>query len=297
MNNKKKNTRMVAAATSEEARHAFERIEPRFKELAAGELVAITVDIARAASIVLGAEAGIRALQPQIEAKLPEFDVGQIESLRDMALAAWYVHAAIAPEVDEGEVKRLVSEATPLKRSMLVQADALADRGLLDAQRIAIIRAGRGSRDLANDMVALSAMFRQSWGEVEGKTAVTIEELDRAAELGTKLIFAIGARDVAPALPGIGGDAGELRVRAFSLLVNTYDQVRRAVEYLRWDAGDAQEIAPSVYTGSRTRRAVAEEVESGPAEGAVPENAGPAVSPVNGAVVAQPVVPAVPPIG
>jgi len=46
----------------------------------------------------------------------------------------------------------------------------------------------------------------------------------------------------------------EIRARAFSLLMRTYGQVQRAVEYLRWDHGDAQEIAPSVYTGSRGGR-------------------------------------------
>jgi len=37
------------------------------------------------------------------------------------------------------------------------------------------------------------------------------------------------------------------------LVVNTYDEVRRAVHYLRWREGDAEEIAPSLYSGRRRR--------------------------------------------
>ncbi|HEX4334524.1 MAG TPA: hypothetical protein VH062_01350 [Polyangiaceae bacterium] len=41
--------------------------------------------------------------------------------------------------------------------------------------------------------------------------------------------------------------SSDLRTRAFTLFVNAYDQVRRAVSYLRWDDDDAGTVAPSLY--------------------------------------------------
>jgi len=46
----------------------------------------------------------------------------------------------------------------------------------------------------------------------------------------------------------------ELRIRALSMLLHSYDEVRREVGYLRWHQGDADALAPSPYTrlGSRS---------------------------------------------
>ena len=41
----------------------------------------------------------------------------------------------------------------------------------------------------------------------------------------------------------------DMRQRAFSLFVNVYDQARRAVSHLRWNEGDVDDIAPSLYAG------------------------------------------------
>lgn len=228
-------------------------------------------------------------LASEIKKELVNFDLDHLNSLRDVALAAWYAHVVVVRnEPVEQLVKALVNEAVALKRALLIQANALAARGQLDAQRIAEIRAGRGNRELANNMIALSALFRQSWKQFQGKTLVNEEELDRSAELGTKLIQAIGTQKLDPGIASLS-DSNELRARAFSLLYKTYDQVQRAVEYLRWDEGDAMEVAPSIYTGARRgRRAVEQEIVSVEAEPPAID-AAPSRVPV---VIADPVLPA-----
>ncbi|MFS8069892.1 MAG: hypothetical protein ACMG6S_26300, partial [Byssovorax sp.] len=44
-------------------------------------------------------------------------------------------------------------------------------------------------------------------------------------------------------------EAADRKLRAFTLFTNAYDQVRRGVMYLRWDEGDADSLAPSLYKG------------------------------------------------
>ncbi len=53
--------------------------------------------------------------------------------------------------------------------------------------------------------------------------------------------------------PAVIDGAAEIRQQAFTLFIRTYDQLRRAVHYLRWEHGDAEEIAPSLYAASRRR--------------------------------------------
>jgi hypothetical protein len=38
------------------------------------------------------------------------------------------------------------------------------------------------------------------------------------------------------------------RHRAYTLFVRAYDEVRRAVSFLRWRKGDADDIIPSIYS-------------------------------------------------
>ena len=99
------------------------------------------------------------------------------------------------------------------------------------------------------------------------------------------MVADIGARQFA-STPGVLGeiDSRELRTRAFSLLVRAYSQAQRAITYLRWDHGDAQELAPSIYTGARTKRraATAEPVDA-PVADAHPAGA-PPLSPPSEAI-------------
>jgi hypothetical protein len=45
--------------------------------------------------------------------------------------------------------------------------------------------------------------------------------------------------------------AADLRNRAFTLFTRGYDQMRRAVAFLRWDEGDADKVVPSLYAKHR----------------------------------------------
>ena len=50
----------------------------------------------------------------------------------------------------------------------------------------------------------------------------------------------------------MAAEAAEIRQQAFTLFVNNYDQVRRAISFLRWNEGDVDDIIPSLYAGRST---------------------------------------------
>ncbi|WP_437601206.1 hypothetical protein WMF28_06490 [Sorangium sp. So ce590] len=171
------------------------------------------------------------------------------------ALAAWYAHLLALPaSVGQDALKRLVDEAAPLREDLLVAAEALAHKGIVDAPRVAEIRRGQGHLDTANDLVALAALFSEGWDAVKNRTTVEWKDVERASQLGPELLVALGARQQ-PGLPTPkAGDAAERRARAFTLLVNAYDACRRAVSYLRWKEGDADAIAPSLFARGGGRK-------------------------------------------
>ncbi len=119
-----------------------------------------------------------------------------------------------------------------------------------------------GQRNTATDVLTLTSIFRANWEAIGGRTCVTWSELDEAESAVSTLLTDIGLREQTPAMR----EANSLtRQRAYTLFVKTYDKVRKAVSYLRWDEDDADEFAPSLF-GSRKKRG-GTELEK-PAEGA-----------------------------
>ena len=77
------------------------------------------------------------------------------------------------------------------------------------------------------------------------------------------------------------------RQKAFTLFFNVYEDVRRAIQYVRGKAGDADEDAPSLFAGrSGGRRKSAND----PAATTTPSTGTPAASP-NPVAVASPGLP------
>jgi len=178
---------------------------------------------------------------------LPKHRIETFDKLSVYALGAWYAHLLYVNETaPKSTVKTLVEEASPLRANLLRDAEALAGRGLVPSKTVEEIRAGTGNIDTANDLVALSALFADHWKALEGKTAATMQEVSRAGELGALLLVALGEREYADTGPLPGADK---RARAYTLFVRAYDETRRAVHYLRWHEGDADERAPSLYKG------------------------------------------------
>ena len=103
--------------------------------------------------------------------------------------------------------------------------------------------------DKANDLVSLAALFTQNWAVIENKTAISAQQVEEAATIGPALLVSLSER------PLKKQDAGtETRARAFTLLDQSYDEIRRAVAFVRWAEKDGHMIAPSLYTKGKRKR-------------------------------------------
>lgn len=246
-------------AVPTEAAKAFAEVEPLITKLSSDELLQINVDIPRAVAIAVGAVPQLAKLRDQA-AKLPDFDITNIDRVGTYALAAWYAYLLALPEATAGGLAALLEEAKPLRESMLLAAELLAHRGLFDKKSVEAIRAGQGNLDTANDLVALAALFSAGWSEVENKSPIEWTEVEQATTLGPKILVALGAREV----PGIkvpdASNAIDRRDRSFTLFFRAYDQCRRAATFLRWNEKDADAFAPSLF-GSRRRTKSEPELE------------------------------------
>lgn len=256
------------------AADAFEALKAEYAKIPAATLIPINLDIPRAVAVVLGAEPRVRSLLPAMQATLKNPPTAAIESLRQTALGAWYAHLIAMPAKSAGSAKELLDRATPLRAKLLKAADALADAELVDATAVARIREGSGNIDKANDLVALAALFSQSWDDIHDKTAIVQAQIDEAALLGPNLLLALAEEPLPKS-----DNANDTRQRAFSHLVGTYNEIRRAVTFVRWSEGDADTFAPSLYTKSRKRKPGASDDAEGEGDDASDDVVDPIASP------------------
>jgi hypothetical protein len=248
----------------------FRRVEAEIRALPERELEPVNIDLQAAVTTVLGALPELRTLRSEF-AKLPGFDLGNFDKLRDYTLAVGHTHAmyrAAAGPVDV--VTQLAEEVTALRDMLQTDAAALAKRRILDEVQVQKLRGGSGYKNVAFEVVGLVGLFRDNWSKIEARSALKLEELEHAGARAQELVTAVGLREQTPAIVGA---AAMLRQQAFTLFLRAYDEARRALSYLRWHDRDGDSIAPSLFAGRRRR---ADSVEATEPEISTPAQTPPA---------------------
>jgi hypothetical protein len=266
-------------------RAAFQQILPEVLAIEAKGLLTINIDVTNAVATAMGALPEIMALREQAST-LPGFEIRNFDSLELYALAMMHVQGEyVGASTPPAELLALNEEGVALRDVLHSDATALARRGLISGARLSDLKAGPGYKLLAEDLVGLSALLRSNWETIGGKTAITLAELDQAEELSAKLLSAVGAREQGPAAVA---EVSLQRQRVFTLFAEAYDQVRRAICFLRWNEGDLDSIAPSLYSGRGNVRRKAEPQPVTPPVIATGTATGVAL---NGSAVAAPALP------
>jgi hypothetical protein len=226
---------------------AYVESHPDRDALRPDDIVRVNLDVPSAVATVLGALPEIMALRAAVENDLPDFDRKNFDRLQTYTMALSHAFAqskSSTPAADN--LPDLNVEGTTLRDNFLADMQTLTRRSLINADAIKSCKGYTGYKNVATELQVLVTVARGSWDRIKDKCGISLEELDRADKVAAHMLRLVGLREQAPQMIAA---AAEERDRAFTLFVRSYDQVRRAVLYLRWDEDDADEIAPSLYAG------------------------------------------------
>lgn len=244
---------------------AFESHRAEIEALPEQALITRTnFDVATAVSIVLGAVPALSSLRGDIAKQLPAMPLRYVDDIEGIAHAALHAHIAtmIAP-VAVDALPLLTEDARKLRKVLLADAQAALVRGILAEGALDEVPTGGGRLDVAQGLLAVGVVMRSAWPRLKGRTGTTDEDLDQAARLGVSLLAELG-RDENPTASR-GDRAREItRLRACTLLVNAWDECRRAVTWLRWHEDDVSDFTPAL-AGSHGPRAKKPEAQPAPA--------------------------------
>jgi hypothetical protein len=248
------NKRELRGSVNDEASSAetFARLLPEIQALSPDELIPINLDVPSVVATTLGALPEIRALRQEIAQQMPAFDLAAFDKLEEYAVALHHAHTQflMATQPNHG-LDELLAEGAALRQTLFLDATALSHRGFIDKNKLNELPGPNGHKNLATDLGTLAAILKESWAEVQSRSGVQEAELERADKLAQRIVRVVGLREQGPAMVAAATD---LRLRAFTLLFRTYDNVRRAVTFLRWNGSEADKIAPSLYAGRSNGR-------------------------------------------
>jgi hypothetical protein len=228
-------------------RAAHEKLQPAMDALGKGELERLNLDPWSTMIRVVGAWPRIRAMREEIVAELPRFDIARFDTIEERALALGHVHAT--EQGVEGTNERLLelrAQATRQRDIFRGITRTLLAWGLLRPGVKKLLKAHRGDSRIAFDLVDLAVLFRHEWATIGPRTGLQFHELDEAETLGTQLLEAAGRHQqtLSPAARRV-----DRRQRAFTLLMQAYNDAISAIRYLRGGQKEANAIIPPLYRG------------------------------------------------
>jgi hypothetical protein len=250
-------------------RSALEKIRDELDSLTERELLTINLEPLAAIATVRGALSKLQPLRGQILSSLPNFEPKNLDQLELYALALMQAHAIfLAAKGRLMDRTELAREAYKLRKQLLSDVTVLKQRGLLPFANLSELKGPNGHLNIACDVMSLANMIRSNWDAISSHYPITIEELDRAEVISDDLTQAVGVRE---RVPEALIQATNQRIRAYTLFIKAYAEVRNAVVYIRRPKRDYDRIAPSLYHGRKSTKKAVESFEANPSEATSPE--------------------------
>ncbi|MGC4064383.1 MAG: hypothetical protein QM784_07015 [Polyangiaceae bacterium] len=235
-------------ASSDEA---YARVLPEAVHLPSAQVRSVNLDLDKVITLAMSAARRLHPFEAQLRV-LQGFPVEQFDRLADYILALYranllYGFATRPPE----KLPVLNGAAQELRIILLAEARSLATRKLIQVEQLNSLVGYRGFRNVAADLGGLAQIFKANWERIKNDTGLKLARIEEADQLALRLTGAVATRKRSPAEIETSKD---IRARMFTLLSRAYDEVRRAIQYIRGPRNDADEIVPSLYSGrSRSR--------------------------------------------
>ena len=227
---------------------ALDELRRELQALAPEDVRLPRIDVDRAVELVMEAQSRVESRLDEIRAVCPSFDPASVHRIRLAALALRDANAAVKRDPDlRRRMSDLLAEARSTRR-LLMKTAALAELlGEPMQPPLLEMRRRQEPRAIAEDLIQLSSGLTGVWGRVEAQVPLTRTQLDRAPVVAEALLRALDEGFETER------ESVDLRNRAFTILRDRYEEMRRVVTYVRWHEGDAKEIVPSLFTLRRRR--------------------------------------------
>jgi hypothetical protein len=226
---------------------SYRRVEPELQALAVHRLRLVNLEIPSAVAIVLAAIPRLNRYREAIVKEFLSFDVARFDKLEDYARALVHTDTLHSTTFrSKTEQKAIYAEAFEIRDVLHLDLTVLARRKLIDSKALLNYRGRIGYANVAADLQLVAQILKDNWPSLDGKCATNPAEIEHATKLALRLLRVAGQRDQDTEAQA---QATDRRNRAFTLFVSAYEDAQRVLRCLRYQEGDASDIAPTLYNG------------------------------------------------
>jgi hypothetical protein len=210
------------------AEAAFNQLRPALEALPAEELKPIRVDLQEAVLVALSLaqrenKAERRAFYQDIPARL--FDPTILDRLQPAAWALWYTSRQLAlasTSISEAQLPAaLVAEAKAVERRMQKCLEYHLEDDPKIGPVLALLKPGNSHSDLASDLQGYGEIYRSHGAVIaHDRKYYRATDLADADRISTQML-----RLLAASLTAESRQWTDLRLRAFNLVLGTYDEI------------------------------------------------------------------------
>lgn len=239
-----------------EGQQEFEATRPEREAITDPEKPAF--DVANAVIVMMASIANVEPFVAEFERRelLP---VGLFAKLPIIGRAAIFaVQQERAAKSENTQHGPLVEELDRTLQRFQRNAALLVEEGRLDRSILVAARTGTTVRERAMELGTLAVEFAANVDRIRGATAITSDDISRASKLSHEILVSLATRS---AVSDVQQQATRDRQLAAIHLLRSWNKVRRAMAWQRWDEGDADTLAPSFFRQDTTRKATGRDSE------------------------------------
>lgn len=223
---------------------AFDRLRPKYAAIPAADLLPVNARVTTVVAIMAAAARRMAGLRDEL-GRVAGFDPSLLDELPLCADGLDYVEGEYRAEQQPAELAELAQEARQTREMFVRDLRNLVAHGRVGGSILDEYTGAPGFKNLIDDVRLLARVYRNHWPDLTGKTCRTLDQLDRAEAVIRRMAHRVGDRELGEAAPSPWAD---LRARAFTYAVHRYDEARRGIAFVRWAEGDADKIAPSLWS-------------------------------------------------
>jgi hypothetical protein len=233
-------------------RCAYQVAKPAMDAMSAEDLIEVDIDVPNAMYLVFGKLPEIMGLRSTVASCLADFDMRAIDKLelygRALCYANWFYQST---RVSVDRLAEWLDQFPIVRRRLLGETVWLFSKEDFHKFSNSACPLGLRTHMELTKFLRLCCLLQQNCDRVERETSLQRCEIAHA-ELLTDL--ASMKAEQGEDLYAVQSAASANRQRAFTLFLRSYDQVRRATQFVRWNIGDADDIAPPLVRYSPRQR-------------------------------------------
>jgi hypothetical protein len=243
----------------------FTLCAPTYAKVAPENCLQIFHNITELTATFLGAYLKMAPLFDEME-KLPYLDMAVIREFNHYAMGMAYaeVRRYRLSVASADDLQERAGTAVKQRTALHIHAQALAlDGTIVIPEALKEQLTSNSYAGIATSLLGLADLLKSQWPLIQNKCNTNLQAIQSAISLAEGMIATLGERQAAKNAADV---AGLLRDQAYTFCVTTYEQIRRAVTFLRWDEGDVDDITPSIYAHSTSSKKTKKDTETAKSE-------------------------------